>query len=160
MLPASMLGNYSTSASLTLSNFFYVASTSWKLTSYRSALDLATLSTIPTGRLLSWLLFSFLLDRRACYSTCRWLHDFVITPSRSLRLHIARGLVRHGYPWIPTGQGHSHPRQVGPAHQKTRRPDSGPNRTNLWLRRPPEDLIRYEGDLEYTSRHRLRRQTV
>jgi hypothetical protein len=28
-------------------------------------------------------------------------HDFVTTFLRLLRLHIAQGLVRHGYPWAP-----------------------------------------------------------
>jgi hypothetical protein len=59
---------------------------------------------------------------------------------RSLRLHLARGLVRHGYPWVPTDQAHGHPRQVGPAYQKTRRPASGPNRPSWRPTRPPEDL--------------------
>jgi hypothetical protein len=45
-----------------------------------------------------------------------------------MRLHLARGLVRHGYPWAPTDQAHDRPRQVGPAYQKTRRPISGPKR--------------------------------
>jgi hypothetical protein len=54
---------------------------------------------------------------------------------RSLRLHLARGLVRRGYPWA-----HGHPRQVVPTCQKTRRPDSGPNRPSWWPTRPPEDL--------------------
>jgi hypothetical protein len=35
---------------------------------------------------------------------------------RLLRLHLARGLVRHGYPWVPTDQAHGRPRQVGPAY--------------------------------------------
>jgi hypothetical protein len=26
------------------------------------------------------------------------------------------GLVRHGYPWVPTDQAHDRPRQVGPAY--------------------------------------------
>ena len=107
MMPASMLRDYSTSASLTPSDFFYVASTYWKITSYRSALDLAMFGTLLTGRLLCWLLFS--LDRRARYSICRWFQDFVMTPSRSLHLHITRGLARHGYPWVPTDQGLSCP---------------------------------------------------
>jgi hypothetical protein len=63
-----------------------------------------------------------------------------MTSLRSLRLHLARGLVRHGYPWVPTDQAHNYPRQVGPAHQKTRRPVSGPNRPNWLPTRPPEDL--------------------
>jgi hypothetical protein len=48
--------------------------------------------------------------------------------------------VRHRYPWVPTDQAHSHPRQVGPAHQKTRRPLSGPNRPSWLPTRPSEDL--------------------
>jgi hypothetical protein len=43
-----------------------------------------------------------------------------------LRLHLTEGLVRHGYPWVPTDQAHSHPRQVDPAYQKTCRPVVGP----------------------------------
>jgi hypothetical protein len=54
--------------------------------------------------------------------------------------HLARGLVRHGYPWVPTYQAHGRPRQVGPAYQKTRRPDSGPNRPIWQPTRPPENL--------------------
>jgi hypothetical protein len=34
--------------------------------------------------------------------------------------------VRHGYPWVPTDQAHGRPRQVGPAHQKTRHLLVGP----------------------------------
>ena len=48
--------------------------------------------------------------------------------------------MRHGYPWVPTDQAHGRPRQVGPAYQKTRRPDGGPNRPSWWPTRPPEDL--------------------
>jgi hypothetical protein len=36
--------------------------------------------------------------------------------------------VRHRYPWVPTDQAHGRPRQVGPAYQKNRRPNSGPGR--------------------------------
>jgi hypothetical protein len=50
------------------------------------------------------------------------------------------GLVRHGYPWVPTDQAHGRARQVGPAYQKTRRPVSGPNRPNWQPTRPPKDL--------------------
>jgi hypothetical protein len=50
---------------------------------------------------------------------------------RSLRIHFARGLVRHGYPWVPTDQAHDRHRQVGLAYQKTRRPVSGPNRPSF-----------------------------
>jgi hypothetical protein len=59
---------------------------------------------------------------------------------RSLHLHLARGLVRHGYPWVPTDLAHGRPRQVGLAYQKTRRHDSGPNRPSWQPTRPPEDL--------------------
>jgi hypothetical protein len=48
--------------------------------------------------------------------------------------------LRHGYPWVPTDQAHGHPRQVGPAYQKTRRPVCGPNRPSWQPTRPPEDL--------------------
>jgi hypothetical protein len=51
------------------------------------------------------------------------------------------GLVRHGYPWVPTDQAHDRPRQVGPAYQKTRRPICGPNRPSWWPTEPPEDLL-------------------
>jgi hypothetical protein len=59
---------------------------------------------------------------------------------RSLRIHLARGTVRHGYPWVPTDQAHGRPRQVGPTYQKTRRPVSGPNRPSWQRTQPPEDL--------------------
>jgi hypothetical protein len=36
--------------------------------------------------------------------------------SKVAGLHLARGLVRHGYPWVPTDQAHGRPRQVGPAY--------------------------------------------
>jgi hypothetical protein len=69
--------------------------------------------------------------------------------------------VRHGYPWVPTDQAHGHPRQVGPAHRKTHRPDSGPNKPDLWPRRPSkrflQAIIRYKTwsarqDVGYASR--------
>jgi hypothetical protein len=60
---------------------------------------------------------------------------------RSLRLHLARGLVRHGYPWVPTDQAHGRPRQVVLAYQKTRRPVRGPNRPSWRPTRPPIDLL-------------------
>jgi hypothetical protein len=66
----------------------------------------------------------------------RLRHDLL----RSLRLHIARGLVRHGYPWVPTDQAHGRPRQVGPAYKKTRRLVSVPGRPSWQPTRPPEDL--------------------
>jgi hypothetical protein len=63
-----------------------------------------------------------------------------MTSLRSLHLHHARGLVRYGYPWVPTDQGHGRPRQVGLTHQKTRRPVSGPNQPSWRPTRPLEDL--------------------
>jgi hypothetical protein len=59
---------------------------------------------------------------------------------RSLRLHLARGLVRHGYPWVPTDQAHGRRRQVGPAYQKTCRPVSGTNRPSWRPTQSLEDL--------------------
>jgi hypothetical protein len=59
---------------------------------------------------------------------------------RSLRIHLARGLVRHGYPCVSTDQAHGRPRQVGPAYKKTRRPVNGPNRPSWRPTRPHEDL--------------------
>jgi hypothetical protein len=50
------------------------------------------------------------------------------------------GLVRHGYPWVPTDQAHGRPRQVGPYCQKTHQPVNGPNRPSWRPTRPPEDL--------------------
>jgi hypothetical protein len=67
----------------------------------------------------------------------RLRHDLL----RSLRIHLAWGRVRHGYPWVPTDQAHDRPRQVGPAYQKTCRPVSGSNRPNWQPIRPPEDLL-------------------
>jgi hypothetical protein len=59
---------------------------------------------------------------------------------RLMCLHLTRGLVGHGYPWVPTDQAHGRPRQVGPTYQKTHQPDSGPNRPSWWPTRPPEDI--------------------
>jgi hypothetical protein len=39
-----------------------------------------------------------------------------------LCLHVDRGLVRHGYPWVPTDQGPKGPSQVDPTCQKLSRP--------------------------------------
>jgi hypothetical protein len=35
-----------------------------------------------------------------------------MTSSLPLRIHVDRGLVRHGYPWVPTDQGPRGPCQV------------------------------------------------
>jgi hypothetical protein len=121
-------------------NFFIVVLIYWKPTSYRSSLDLLSFDKTTNRSIAKSSCSFFLLDRRARYSTCRWLQDFVMTLSRSLRLHIARGLVRHGYPWVPTDQAHGRPRQVGPAYYKTRRPVSGSNRPSWLPTRRPEDL--------------------
>jgi hypothetical protein len=51
---------------------------------------------------------------------------FDMTSPRPLSLHIDRGLERHGYPWVPTDQGLSRPRQASLTYQKTRRPVHGP----------------------------------
>jgi hypothetical protein len=73
---------------------------------------------------------------------------------RSLRLHLARGLVRHGCPWVPTDLAHGRPRQVGPAYQKTRRPVSGPDRPSWQPTQPPEDLP--EDSLDDLVQHDLK----
>jgi hypothetical protein len=39
---------------------------------------------------------------------------FDVTSFLPLRLHVDRGLVRHGYPWVPTDQGPRGPCQVDP----------------------------------------------
>jgi hypothetical protein len=70
ILPATMLGYYSMSASLILSEFFIVVSIYWKSTSYRSSLDLSSFGK-TTNMLAAKLTCCFFLDRRACYSTCR-----------------------------------------------------------------------------------------
>jgi hypothetical protein len=80
-----------------------------------------------------------------------------MTPSRSLRLHIARELVRHGYPWVPTNRSHDHPQQwilptrrpadmsVGPPNQTCGHEDAktawhasqgNPDRKAAWISLP------------------------
>jgi hypothetical protein len=59
---------------------------------------------------------------------------------RSLRLHLTRGLVRHGYPRCPPTRITAVPDKVGLAYQKTHRSVSGPNRPKWWPTRSPEDL--------------------
>jgi hypothetical protein len=73
---------------------------------------------------------------------------FIMTPSQPLRLHVVRGLERHGYPWVPTDQGPGGPCQVDPTCQKPRRPASG-----------PRDLIHNPDDLgrSRTTSSRLRK---
>jgi hypothetical protein len=73
---------------------------------------------------------------------------------RLLRLHLARGLVRHGYPWVPTDQAHGRPRQVGPAYYMTRQPVCGPNQPIWQPTRPLEDLL--EDSLDDMIRYDLK----
>jgi hypothetical protein len=52
--------------------------------------------------------------------------------------------------WVPLGptdQAHGRPRQMGPTYQKTRRPDSRPNRPSWRPTRPPKDLQASPNDL-------------
>jgi hypothetical protein len=65
-----------------------------------------------------------------------FLLRFNMTSSQPLRLHVDRGLERHGYPWVPTDQGPGGPCQVDPTCQKPHLPAS-----------EPEDLIHNPGDL-------------
>ena len=130
---------------------FYVVSIYWKSTSYRSALDLATLGKLHNRSALSWLnsfhgtscmLFDLSIALRLCHVSLAvampthrlgacgiWVplghHLSIASRLRHVSLAVATpthrsGLVRHGYPWVPTYQGLSRPRQVGPAYQKTR----------------------------------------
>jgi hypothetical protein len=71
-----------------------------------------------------------------------------VTSFPSLRLHVDRGLERHGYLWVPTDQGPRGPCLVDPTCQKPRRPASGPG-----------DLIHNPGDLgrPRTTSSRLRK---
>jgi hypothetical protein len=73
MLPALITEDYSTRASSTPSYFLRRFDLLRNLVSDRFVLDLTTPGILQTGQLLSWVLFSFFLDRRAHYSTCRWL---------------------------------------------------------------------------------------
>jgi hypothetical protein len=106
ILPATVLGYYSMSASL-MPNFFIVVSIYWKSASYRSSLDLSSFGE-TSNRSAAKLTCSFFFWTDV-HATCRYLYDFVMTFLRSSRLHLARGLVRHGYPWVPTDQAHSRP---------------------------------------------------
>jgi hypothetical protein len=126
----------------------YVLDTLWIFSSsFRSIGSLLPIghhsTSLHSARLqIGWLLslLVFLLDRRARYSTSWWLQDFVMTLSRSLRLHITWGFVRHGYPWVPMDQAHGRLRQVGPAHRKTRRPVSRPVWPDMWAWRQENNL--------------------
>jgi hypothetical protein len=69
------------------------------------------------------------------WSPCTLCGSIDVTSSPPLRLHVDRGLVRHGYPWDPTDQGPRGPRQVDPTCQKPCRTASG-----------PRDLIHNPGD--------------
>jgi hypothetical protein len=66
-----------------------------------------------------------------------------------VRLHIDRGLKRHGYQWVPTDQGPKAPCQVDPTYQKPRQPVSGPG-----------DLIHNLGDIERLQETLSRSQRI
>jgi hypothetical protein len=76
---------------------------------------------------------------------------FNMTLSQPLRLHVDRGLERHGYPWVPTDQGPGGPYQVDPTYQKPHRPTSGPETLSTtpttleYPRRPHSDPGRPAG---------------
>jgi hypothetical protein len=99
------------SASSMPSEFFIVVSIYWKPTFYRSSLDLSSFSK-TLNRLIAKLI---------CFFLFFWTDVHAIRPVDSSTtyetwVHLARGLMRHGYPWVPTDQAHGHPRQVGPAY--------------------------------------------
>jgi hypothetical protein len=107
ILPATMLGYYSMSVSLTPSEFFIVVSIYWKPASYRSSLDLPSFGKTTTGWLPSRFVFSFgptriLFDLSIAL---RLRHDLSKVAAPTPR----SGLVRHGYPWVPTDQAHGRP---------------------------------------------------
>jgi hypothetical protein len=51
------------------------------------------------------MLFDLSIALRHCHDLSK-----VVVPT------LARGFVRHGYPWVPTDQAHGRPLQVGPAY--------------------------------------------
>jgi hypothetical protein len=109
-------------------NFFIIISIYRKLTSHRASLDRSSFGK-TSNRSAAKSICSFLF-----WSTCMLFdlsiaYDFIVTFLRSLCLHLARGLVRHGYPWVPTDQAHGCPRQVGPTYQKIRPPIKWPQTT-------------------------------
>jgi hypothetical protein len=116
-------------------------STLFRKLHHRPTSDIATSATTPLKTTSCDELFKILLGILGYWTLSIWDLFEVGMPTRSLRLHLARGLVRHGYPWVPTDQAHGRPRQVGPAYQKTRRPVSGPNRPSWQPTQPPEDLL-------------------
>jgi hypothetical protein len=74
-----------------------------------SLLDLSTIGK-TTNRSAAKLTCSFFFFGPTCILfdlliALRLRHDLL----RSLRLHLAQGLVRHGYPWVPTDQAHGRP---------------------------------------------------
>jgi hypothetical protein len=74
-----------------------------------------------------------------------YLHNDM-TSSLPLRLHVDRGLDRHGHPWVPTDQGPRGPCQVDPTCQKPRRPATGPDdliHNTSKIGRPPTTLSRW-----------------
>jgi hypothetical protein len=91
----------------------------------------------PLDLLFISLMFAFVRSREDFFlflSPCT-LHELTgamyflrldTTLSQPLRLHVDRGLERHGYPWVPTHQGPRGPCRVDLTCQKPRRPASGP----------------------------------
>jgi hypothetical protein len=71
ILPATMLGYYSMSASSMPSELFFVVSMYWKSASYRSSLDLSSFGKTTNRSVAKRTCSFFLLNRHACYSTCR-----------------------------------------------------------------------------------------
>jgi hypothetical protein len=117
ILSITMLGYYSWVHLWCPLNFFIIVSIYWKPASYRSSLDLSSLGKNSNRSAAELNSFFFLSFGPTCMlfdlSIALWLrHDLskvaVPTP-RS-------GLVRHGYPWVPTDQAHGRPEQVGPAN--------------------------------------------
>jgi hypothetical protein len=144
-----MLGYYSISVSLTPSNFFFVFR-SIPIGRHSTSLRSATLQRRWTAKLI----FFFFLFGPTCtlfdlLMALRLRHDplEVTAPTH------CSGLVKHRYPYVPTDKAHGRPRQVGPAYQKTRQPDSEPNRPDLWPTRPPKDLpVDFHTTLSATTR--------
>jgi hypothetical protein len=75
-----------------------------------------------------------------------------VTFLRSLRIHLARGLVRHGYPWVPTDQAHGRPDKWvrptrGPADLSVGPTDlvgSPHDLLKTFQKIPPDDLIQHD----------------
>jgi membrane protein required for beta-lactamase induction len=102
ILPVTMLGYYSMSASSMPSKFFLVVSIYWKPASYRSSLDLSSfgMTTNRSAAMLNFFLFLFgptcmLFDLSIAL---RLRHDLSKVAAPTPR----SGLVIHVYHWVPT----------------------------------------------------------